>query len=194
MENQATRFQEIVLVRALKEDDEHAFRMVYDAYFERLVRHAYSLLHDESRSYDIVQDVFLDLWNRRQILEVKRSLAAYLHSAVRHAALNDIKRLKVHSSKLDALVHLLAGFDVAADERVQLKQLEEGYRQEVAKLPKKMRSVLLMSREEGLSHHEIAERMGISKATVKTHINNALHILRHKLSSFSMLLLYLLFG
>lgn len=180
-------------IDAMREGSESAFNRLYAHYFGPLSKQAHALVNDQARAHDIVQDIFMDIWNRREELTIESSLAAYLRFAVRNAALNDIKRLKRHEAKLDDLARRMDLHARAADEYTHVKELEENFDRELDRLPNRMREVLTLSRRHGLSYVEIARKMGITKSTVKTQVNNALHVLRHKLSSFLMLLLILCF-
>jgi RNA polymerase sigma factor (sigma-70 family) len=94
---------------------------------------------------------------------------------------------------LDALARFMADHAEPADLLLRNKQLSDLIEQEVSQLPGRMREVYLLRRDEELSHAEIAERLGISRLTVKTQMNKALRILREKLSFFFLMLVILTF-
>ncbi|SEM26286.1 RNA polymerase sigma-70 factor, ECF subfamily [bacterium A37T11] len=188
-----SKFSDDQLLLALKHGDHRAFTQIYHRYFRLMAIQAEKILQQEEAVYDLLQNIFTDLWERREQLLIHGSLKGYLHTAVRNGALNEIRLSKNHAAKLDLLIHYVLVEEPAADTLVRSKQLTEAINLEVAKLPERTREALQLSRDGGHSHAEIAQKMGISKSTVKTHINNALHQLAEKLSSFFIfLIIYIL--
>lgn len=138
---------------------------------------------------EVVQEVFVSLWERRSELDITGSIDAYLHTAVRYRIYNRyrdyLKRKKTF---------LIPGLDdvdyqLAAAELMEYRELESRVASAVGSLPAKCREVFLLSREEKLSHKMIAARLGISVNTVEKHIGKALQLLRIQLKNEMVLVL-----
>jgi RNA polymerase sigma-70 factor, ECF subfamily len=180
------------LIHFLRADDTTAFSEIYVRYGERLYKQAYHVLRNREDAKDIVQDIFTSLWNKRAELHVN-NLAGYLYIANRNQVIKLMAHKKISLVYFDWLQTMAGeGFDIA-DHAIQEKQLQELVEGEVGKLPSKMRLVFNLSRKAHLSHKEIAAKLHLSEATVKTQVKNALRILRSKLEAFLYVILLLLY-
>jgi RNA polymerase sigma-70 factor (ECF subfamily) len=180
------------LIHLLRADDRTAFSEIYVRYGERLYKQAYHVLKNREDAKDIVQDIFTSLWNKRAELQIN-NLAGYLYIANRNQVIKLIAHKKISSVYFDWLQTMTEeGADIA-DHAIQEKQLQELVEGEVGKLPSKMRLVFNLSRKAHLSHKEIAAKLHLSEATVKTQVKNALRILRSKLEAFLYAILFLFY-
>ncbi|KIC95907.1 RNA polymerase sigma-70 factor [Flavihumibacter solisilvae] len=185
------------LLSAMAADDQQAFTCLYRRYWKELFLTAAKALRDNDAAADIVQDVFLSLWNRRTELQLEGSLAAYLHTSVRYKAIHFIEKNIVRRDYAALLTVLASDYlPASAEERLQLKEAQFIIHETVAKMPPKMQEVYRLSREEHLSHKEISDKMGISAETTKKHIQHALKLIKLALGqtagSVSLLLISLL--
>jgi RNA polymerase sigma-70 factor (ECF subfamily) len=162
---------------------------LYDLHYEEMYLVARRYLNSEE-SRDIVQDVFLRLMERAEEIEIRSSLRAYLYRSVIHNCLNFLKQKKVREEyALDFRIRLLeeesrhAGEDKG--DPLPGKEMLMIIHKSVASLPEKNRRIFEMSRYEGLSHKEIAEKLKISVRTVETQIYRALKVLRQSLEEFT---------
>lgn len=180
------------LINLLHGDGEIAFGEVYDRYFDALARYAYKLTYGDDIAYDLVHDVFTNLWAKRTNLQdtYPNALRDYLYTAIKNAVLNDRRKAAYHEKNLADFIRYASSHPVPADERVISKQMQEDMDKEIAALPERMREIFLLRSEENLSHAEIAERLNISKLTVKTQINNAIRRLSKKFTPHFILLVY----
>lgn len=165
----------------LKTEDRNAFSEIYNRYWSLLYLHVRHMLHNKDAARDIVQEVFLSLWNKSPDLEFTVNLKAYLYKSVRNATLDVIRKDKSRDNYLADLSKYYQNSDFNTDELVNFNNLKELIEKEVAFLPKKMRTVFEMSRNQNLSHAEIAALLNITDHTVKKQINKAIHILRKRL-------------
>lgn len=172
---------------------EHEFEQIFKSSFNTLANIAYSVVKDDDTARDIVQQVFLKLWVKRDSLHIKSSLNSYLHRAVVNTAINYQERKKVVLFETDSNVP-----DTSDDQdKVQQEILEEKVRKYVNELPPKCRIVFSLSRFSDMSNKEIASHLDISLKAVEKHIGKALKQLRVTLKPFyeSMLILFfLIFG
>jgi RNA polymerase sigma-70 factor (family 1) len=141
---------------------------------------------------DVIQELFITLWNNRETIQIQTSLSAYLFAAVRNRIIRIFSHERVRSDYTDSLLlfsRLHPGV-ANTDYLVRERDLKAQIQLEIARLPEKMRKVFVLSREASLTQHEIAGELGISKATVNKQVKNALRILRLRLGAWLFLLLF----
>jgi RNA polymerase sigma-70 factor (ECF subfamily) len=175
--------------------DEESFEAVFKTYFKALHAYAMAILKESETAEEVVQSVFLKLWERRETLEISSSLKAYLYRAVYHDSLNHIKHLQVKRKHWDhAHYEMTQGKPEQVGEQIkgQENELYERYHLALEKLPEKCRMVFNLSRFEELKYQEIADRLEISIKTVEAHMGKALKTLRVELAEFLPLLLMFL--
>jgi len=183
------------LLTLAQEGETDAFQELYTRYWERLFIHAMAMTSSEDAAKDIVQEVFVELWDNRQKLIIKSSLKAYLYRIVKNKVFNVYARHQVHEKYLISLT----GFERQennADHLLRENLVQSAVEKEIAALPHKMRRIFEMSRSEHMSYKEIAEELQISDKTVKKQVSNALKILKSRLAfllHFLLLAAFLLF-
>lgn len=175
--------------------DEHSFEAVFKTYFKALHAYAMGILKESETAEEIVQSVFLKLWEKRDTLEINSSLKAYLYRAVYHESLNHIKHQQVKRKHWEhAHYEMTQGKPEEVGEQIkgQENELYERFQLALEKLPEKCRMVFNLSRFEELKYQEIADRLEISIKTVEAHMGKALKTLRVELAEFLPLLLMFL--
>ena len=165
----------------LRSDPEKAFNLIYDEYYEKLCLSSYKILLDKSAAEDIVQEVILELWNKRDILQVNISLFAYLKRAVYNRSLNFIKARGRIASDEQVLILVKDKEDGVEDEMIG-EEMKERLNKIIEGLPEKCRHVFSLSRFEEKTYNEIAVIMDISVKTVENQISKALKILRNSVT------------
>jgi RNA polymerase sigma-70 factor (family 1) len=183
-----TKLPDAVLVDLLKSGDPAAFTEIYDRYGRVLYVYAMNMVRDDAEAEDLVQEIFLSLWDHSERRDIKGTLSSYLYSAVRYKFLNLVSRRKVRSDYAESFQKVLDTGVQSTDDYINEKQLMSLIEQEVARLPDKMREVFELSRNAGLTHQQIAEELNISEKTVKSHIHHALKIFRSQFSAAAILL------
>jgi len=171
------------LLARLRGGDHAAFEAIFRQWYEPVVRAANRVLHDPGVAEELSQDVFLELWRRRDSLAPDSSVAGYLMQAARNRALNHLRHLQVQR-KSAVYVEALSEPAEQADAETQAGELQDAIRDAIAALPPRTREVFLMSRERNLRYGEIAEALGISVKAVEANMSRALRQLREKLSPF----------
>jgi RNA polymerase sigma-70 factor (ECF subfamily) len=183
-----------ILLSLVADGDKEAFTMLYRRYWEDLFISAARALRSKTDAADLVQDIFLSIWNRRNDLRITGSLAAYLQTSVRYKVIKYIEKNITRRDYLVLLTEVLVNYQPPdAESQLQIKELQHVIHSAVEQMPNKMREVYQLSRKHHLSHKEIAERLAISDETVKKHIQHALQIIKTAISlnatTFAVLLL-----
>jgi RNA polymerase sigma-70 factor (ECF subfamily) len=169
------------LIGRLKADDEAALTMIYRRYWQSLFKAAYNILKDRQACEDIIQELFIKLWDCRAEVEISISLKAYLYASVRYGVYRQIRTGSVKSEIFDDLIERL--HTPATHNSIEHKELLLQISQVIDTLPEKCREVYKLSREECLSHKEIALQLNISTKTVENHLTKALRELRGSLGT-----------
>lgn len=182
------KYSDLELVSRLRDSDRFAYTEIYNRFKRPLYSFLWKRLGDKETVRDILHDVFLTIWEKRESISYETSLSGYLFSAVRNKLLDIVARDKVRQRYVDSFYIFINMEDISTDHLVRTKELSAHIEQEISKLPPKTREVFELSRISNLSRREIAEQLGVSEQTVKSHMFNALKTLRLKLGSFSFLL------
>ncbi|MET3879849.1 RNA polymerase sigma-70 factor [Chitinophaga sp. OAE865] len=170
---------DVELIASLRGGDNHAFAEIYHRYWKKLLAIAYHHSKDKIIAEEIVQEVFIGLWNRRDELYIDH-VSAYLATAVKLSVFKQYVRQKRRNEiKEQTADPLLTSWD---EEKIYSRFLQQHINGIVDVLPEKCRLVFKLSREEGLSIPEIAQRMGIAEKTAEAHLTKALKVLKLRLN------------
>lgn len=162
----------------IKNEDQSAFRELYNIYGKRLYNFAYRFLKNKEQSEEIVQESFLNLWLNRNKLKEQYPIGPYLFTIGRRLTLNALRHATTSKESLERLWESLTYIHNEAEEQILFNNLQEFAATAYSNLPKQQQLVFRLSREEGLSYDEIADRLKISRNTVKNHLVAALKNLR----------------
>ena len=168
------------LLSLLKEGDRASFTEIYNRYWMVTYRSAIQVLKDEEACMDVLQDVFVWLWQHREQLNVN-CLKAYLLTAVKFKMLNVIRQGRLK----DIAYSKVKVDEYAAESELEVKELMRMIEEFAQTLPAQARQIFQLSRYQHLSNKEIASEMGISEKTVKNQINISLRKLRSNLGKMS---------
>lgn len=174
----------------LKGRDHKAFEEVYTRYGQVLYTHALRLTQDSDDAQDILHDLFTVLWDKATELNTNIPLRAYLFKSVKNRVFDLFSRNKVRSEHLRSLQTFIDQGEWVTDDLIREKELKKVIEKEISLLPAKMRLVFEMSRNENMSHKQIAEELHLSDKTVKKQVNNAIRILRLKIHSLLVTVLF----
>ncbi|MBI1305988.1 MAG: RNA polymerase sigma-70 factor [Bacteroidetes bacterium] len=158
---------------------EEQFKRIYYQHFEALCRFAEFYCKDSDEASSVVQQVFLNLWERREELLKGDDLRAYLFTAVRNRVFTSVRRKKI-TEELDAVAELPADHQST---RIEIRELQEQIRSAIQSLPERCRYIFEMSRFENMTYQQIADRLDLSVKTVENQISKALKILRKRILS-----------
>jgi len=176
------------LVRAIVLSDKTAFRALCEIYYDPLFRFLWRKTHDEETAKDLVQELFLNIWNLRANLDATQSIKAYLYRSANNLAINHLKKkLLRQAGRVDAsAAERIAGTDENRD-------FQEYVEEVLQDLPEAQRLVFTLNKFEGLKYREIAAMLEISVKTVESRMSKALKALRETLRPLLALVAFLRF-
>lgn len=161
----------------LKNEDREAFSHLFHLLRIPLMKYVWWIVRDEALTEDVVQEVFIKLWNVRSEINPEKSIRSLLYTIARNLALNAKRGLNQKTLRLDSVAQTLDQAPIPS-ERLQSDLLEQQMEAWIEALPERRREAFRLSRYAGLSHEEIATSMSLSPATVNRHIVLALQTLR----------------
>jgi RNA polymerase sigma-70 factor (family 1) len=170
------------LVSRLKESDRHAFERLFNLYHENIYRFLLFKVKDAPLAEDLLQDVFLKMWNARATLDERQSVKNYLYTIADNIVLNHVRHLKVVSKHQEQNEIKIFTHADSPDYILEEKEWNLRLKKAIEDLPEKTRVIFLMSRVEDLTYREISDRLSVSTKTVEGHIVKALKILQEGLS------------
>lgn len=163
------------LVSLLKAGDRKAFSEIYNRYWKLLYRSGHNILGDENVVSDVLQEVFVSLWHRRNNVEIL-SLKAYLFQAARFGVLKAIRQQKTDQLFYTRLAAVTS--EIVMENPMLFKEQQQLITQLVNRLPEDCKAIFLMSREENLTYKQIACKLEISEKTVEKKMSISLKIIR----------------
>jgi len=182
------------LIHQLADGNEKAFQQFYNEHWNRIYSLALAYLKSATQAQDIVQEVFLKVWTKREQLRNVEKPEAFVYIMGRNEVINALKK-KISLVAMDEQASDYLPDDyLLPPQAIDLKEMQQKINLAIDTLPAQQKLIFKLSREEGLNHEQIADRLGIERSTVKNHIVRALNTLRTKLqlSGHSLLFWWLL--
>lgn len=187
------QISETDILNEIQQGNERVFEMIFRKYYQSLSNYAFNFLKDMDDSEEIVQGVFLKLWEQRESIEISVSLKSYLYRAVHNTCLNRIKHLKIQDVYKEYNAEFLEETYDSATDLLYKNELEKRIAEALSKLPEQCRLIFKLSRFEELKYQEIADQLGLSIKTVENQIGKALKIMRTELSDYLIILMIIHF-
>lgn len=175
------------LLSLLQGSDEGAFTELYDRYWKKLLIRANLLLRSQEDAEEIVHDIFVRLWQKRETLQIKNTFHTYIAAMLQYGCFEALANRKRH--RVDTPMESVpdAADTSSTQEWLDFAYLRQELEQAVQQLPDKCQLIFRLSREQGMSDKEIAEKLDISVNTVRTQMHRALQKLKTPLNSFFVL-------
>ncbi|MFD2553064.1 RNA polymerase sigma factor [Sphingobacterium tabacisoli] len=167
-------------IRKLQEGSLRAFEQVYDTLSHGVYSVSFNLTQDRFLAEEVVQEVFVKLWGSRDKLNIEGNLWVFLYVVSKRLSLNKIRSLQRQRMAYDGIDEKTM-ITPSVEQDIFHKELELLLERSIADLPKQQQIIIELSRNEQLTHREIAERLGLSTHTVRNHMAQALKNLRRKL-------------
>lgn len=168
----------------IREGDKTAFEELYHQLGPALYRFLVRMVGSEPIAQDLLQDLFVNLWQLRTEVQVSISLKGYLYRAAKNLAISHFRKAQIRRSYAVDDLENNPDTGQSVVEIVAGQLLEEAVRKAVQKLPERCRTAFVLNRFDGLSYNEIAQVMEISVETVHNHITKAVRLLRLMLSRY----------
>lgn len=181
------------LVNHLRKGDEKAYEYLIDTYNHKLCLYAKSLVNDVPLCEDVVQNVFIKIWECRNNLKTEFSIKSYLYKSVYNECINQYKKIQ----SVTALERkYIEGLDSIVEDKNEaaLEKLIILVKEAIQELPPKCKEVFLLSKREGLTNLEISEYLNLSKNTIERQMSIAFSRIRKSVGNNSDIILFLLFG
>ena len=189
----ASLHNERELLLLMAKGDEKAFRLLFNHYWNHIYSIAFAFTKSMVLSEEIVQDVFLKIWLKRELLTPIKNFKGYLFTVARNHIYNELRKKSCEQSFVEHLEEYFIEISSIPEQQLFLKEAQSLIDEAVSQLPMQQRTVYELSRKDGLDHAQIADKLGISKLTVKSHMNKALHMIRQAYESSTGGLLCILF-
>ena len=172
--------EDILLLNKIRNNDAKAFELLFHRYYTSLCLFATNYTNNDSEAEEIVQDLFVRLWEKRDSVDINTSVKNYLFSSVKNQCLNLIQHKKIQNRHIQNVLR-----ETIQNQNEEYffhdNELINKVKKAISSLPEKRKKIFRMSREDGLKYHEIAKKMNISVKTVETQMGLALKTLRKKL-------------
>lgn len=174
-----------VLLVKLKSGDDQAFEELYNSYREPAIRFCNSILKDIEESENIIQEVFIKIWNRRSTINPELNFTSYLFTIIKNRVFDHLKEMKKNEFLREKFWDKVLKYKV-----IDIEVEEERFakvKRAVENLSEKRKEIIKLNYEEGKSYEEIANQLNISKNTVKNQLVKAKQVIRRQLDIASML-------
>ncbi|MCG6189543.1 RNA polymerase sigma-70 factor [Maribellus maritimus] len=176
-------------ITELTQSNESSLEVLFNYYYPRLYHFSKSFLKIETGIDDILQEVFLKVWQNRKKITSVSTFNAYIFTITKNLLLNEIRR-RLNDEKIK---NNIQKYSIAEEYRffddVEYNDLTEKIKNIVDELPERQKEVYNLSREEGLTHKEIADKLGISPKTVEYHITQSISFLKKKIKELGVVAL-----
>ena len=171
--------------QSIKLKDKASLEEIYKQYWSKLYVYAFNVLRERKICEDIVQEIFVGLWIKRNDIQIS-NLDSYLYQSVKYQIFNHFRRSKYKRQLMERLNEESRKYKI--DESYEKKELKVHIKNAISKLPEQRRLIFQMSRYEGLSNKEISDNLNISLQTVKNQISESLKFIRKSLKNLYMFL------
>lgn len=185
----------LMIFNRIANDDVQAYEVLFKEYYKFLCSYAYGLTKERHIAEEIVEVFFVDLWNKRQKINITTSIRSYFIGSIHNRCLNYLQREKPKFISTQDIAKLIDHEDSIGDRLIDIEvpmllanELEHVLSKAIEKLPPGCKEVFLLSRYNNLSYEEISERLNVSINTVKTQIKIALQKLKEYLKDYLVVL------
>lgn len=175
-------YTDLELIESISNDDRQAFAELYGRYHQGIYNFLLTITRIPELAEDIMQDVFVKIWESRSDINIQSSTSAYLYRIGRNRAIDFMRRASLEQNIQDEIKHRVAsGIDKLTQNDYEWQHYKQLYNQALESLPPQRRKAFMLVRQEGRSYEEAAEIMGISRNTLKQHLVLAVQSIRESL-------------
>lgn len=169
------------LLAQLRNDDERAFSKLYSTCFRPIYRRIFSMVKDEDVADELIQDLFLKLWQQREKIDPKQSFEAYLFTIAQHLVYDHFRRVAKDKRLAAKLLLNATDYYLHSDLLLEIKESRELLQKAIDQLSPQRREVFTRCKIEGKTYEEISLELGISIATVNSHMTQSMKLVREYL-------------
>jgi RNA polymerase sigma-70 factor, ECF subfamily len=177
------------LMQEIKADNMFAFDILYNKYSKRLYKFGNSIIKSQEETENLIQDVFLKLWENRNKVEIDSSIKSYLFTIAYNLSISIIRKKISESVFFEYLKSLPEINEEPINVEMEYNELKNKLDEILQELPQRQKDVYILHRSEGLKYSEIAERLNISVNTIENHMLRALKTIRKKLGNCSLMVI-----
>jgi RNA polymerase sigma-70 factor (ECF subfamily) len=185
--------EEHLLVRQFKKGDHHSFKILYGRYAPKLYGFSRRYLNSDADSEEIVQEVFLRIWEKRENIDESQSFSSYIFQAAKHKIFNGFRKKINEQAYLDFIVLAEKSSFRFTEMDVEYNEIKAKAEKSINSMPPKRQEIFRLSREQGLKNKEIADKLQISIKTVENQMSQALKFLKNELKDYQLFILIFLF-
>lgn len=176
-----------ITLQSLANDNDDALALIFNHYYPRLYNFAHSFLKLDEGIDDILQEVFVKIWQKRKSITSSASFNSLIFTITKNLLLNELRNRLTSENMKKQVAELAMASAYNAQNPTEYEDLKTKVDEIIETLPERSKEVFLLSRKEGLSHKEIAEKLNISTKTIEYHISQATKTLREKLRAYGLL-------
>jgi RNA polymerase sigma-70 factor, ECF subfamily len=184
--------KDLQLFNEIKGGNKKVFEQLFKAYYAPLCLFSKQFLKDHDECEEVVQNLFLKIWEKRESIEIVTSVRSYLFGSVRNSCLNWLKHRKIQQEYQKVVERYEATEDTYGSYFLEVGLLEK-IEKAISSLPERRREIFLLNREKGMKYREIAESLGLSVKTIETQMGQALKTLREALALYRNTIITFLF-
>lgn len=178
------------LLQLIAQSDQQAYDELYERYFTQLFNYAYQKTSDRFLAQEVVQELFITIWQQRTRIEITGLAKSYIFTTAKHLIIDQYRREASRAHYTDTFMSRQPLFTNQTEEQVWANELERSYQEFLAQLPPKCQQAFMLSRQ-GYTNREIAQQMGIAEKTVEQHISKALRLVRDWLPNYLLMVFIL---
>ena len=165
------------LFQCIKNGDVHALKILFEKYYSPLCHFAFKFVKSKDYAEEVVSDVFLNIWLKKEKIQIRTNLKTYLYTAVRNQSINHLRQRDIYFEDIETADSENAISDLYADKHMTYQELEDNIEDLLKQLPEKRQIIFRMYRVDGLNYKEIAEILSISVHTVQNQMVAAVKFL-----------------
>ena len=159
--------------------DRKSYQAIFEEFYNALSNYSNTIVHNHTDAEDVVQDVFIQLWNKRDSLQIETKIKYYLFTAVRNRSIEVLRKRKMHHKYVEEEKNVKESFEILGDDAEDMV-LKERLHRSIRQLPPKCQEIFVMNKLNGLTYNEIAESLNLSSKTVENQIARAFKLIRLK--------------
>jgi len=177
-----SKTQEYELLQQLIEGDAQAFTEIYELYQDKIFAFAYKLTKSKEDANDVVQEIFIKLWQRREQIKIELNFGAYLRKMTQNHVYDLLQKMAKDRSLQEKIKTNIQALQNKTEQDLLGKELQKAYLEAIENLPPQRKKIYQLSRDEDLSYDEIAERLNLSRNTVHNQMVSAIRSIREYIS------------